>query len=95
MVAGRKPLAFSGGGYFRLFPLPMIRWGVEHLNRQGQPAVVYLHPREFDPTHPRLQLPLLRTFKSYVRLDSTEPKLRDLLSRFTFQPLLDGLPAEA
>ena len=49
----RFPVA--GGGYFRLFPYAVTRWAVRQLNtREGQPAMVYLHPWEIDPDQPRL-----------------------------------------
>jgi len=76
-----------GGGYLRLAPLPLIRWGVKRLQRAGQPLVVYVHPRELDPDHPRLSLPLRRRFKCYVNLSSTLPKLAWLCGRYRFRAM--------
>ncbi len=56
---GRVPL--GGGGYYRLLPLPLIRWGLRRIEARGQPAVMYCHPYEFDPNaiwDKRLALPL-------------------------------------
>ncbi len=80
---GRR-MCFFGGGYLRLSPLPLIRWGVGRLHRKGRPLIVYVHPREIDPDHPRLPLCLLRRFKCYVNLRSTMPKLRWLCEHYTF-----------
>lgn len=66
---------FFGGGYLRLASRKMIRWGLNRLQAVGQPLVVYVHPREIDPSHPRLPLSLIRRFKCYVRLKSTLSKL--------------------
>ena len=41
-------LPVGGGGYFRLLPYPLIREAIRAINRQGQPAVFYLHPYELD-----------------------------------------------
>ena len=41
--------------------------------------VYYVHPREVDPAHPRLEMSALRRFKSYVNLGTTEAKLRALV----------------
>lgn len=82
-LLGRR-VCFFGGGYLRLSPLPLIRWGVGRLHRKGQPLIVYVHPREIDPHHPRLPLCPLRRFKCYVNLRSTMPKLKWLCEHYTF-----------
>jgi len=87
LQAGPLSVAFCGGGYFRLFPYRFIRWGIERLNRQGEPAMVYLHPREIDPGQPRMKLPPARRFKSYVNLKTTERKFQRLLRDFEWAPV--------
>jgi polysaccharide deacetylase family protein (PEP-CTERM system associated) len=80
-VLGR-PLCFFGGGYLRFFPYAVIRHMTRKVLGQGMPVVFYVHPREIDPEHPRLEMSLQRRFKSYVNLASTEKKIRSLLSEF-------------
>jgi polysaccharide deacetylase family protein (PEP-CTERM system associated) len=63
-----------GGGYLRLAPLRLIKYGVDQCKKGGRPVVLYVHPRELDPSHPRLDLPPWRRFKSYVNLDTVETK---------------------
>jgi polysaccharide deacetylase family protein (PEP-CTERM system associated) len=82
-VAGRRICLF-GGGYLRLAPLSLIQWGVERLRREGRPLIVYMHPREIDPDHPRLPLPLRRRFKCYVNLRGTMTKLQWLCRHCAF-----------
>jgi len=82
-ILGHRTCLF-GGGYLRLAPLPLIRWGVNQLQRAGRPLIVYIHPREIDPGHPRLPLSLRRRFKCYVNLDSTMPKLKWLCEHYRF-----------
>jgi len=78
----------AGGGYFRLSPLSLTTWGLRKINREGQPAVVYLHPWEFDPEQPRvLSAPLRSRFRHYVNLHRTEGRLRQLLRQFSFGPV--------
>jgi polysaccharide deacetylase family protein (PEP-CTERM system associated) len=81
------PICFFGGGYLRFFSIELIRMMTASVLRQGRPAIFYVHPREIDPEHPRLKMSRWRTFKSYVNLDSTEPKLKELLARFQFTTL--------
>lgn len=88
-----KRLAFSGGGYLRLFPKGLlVRW-VAGLNAKGIPVIVYLHPREFDPAHPRLPMSPSRRFRSYVGLGSVETKLEALLGSFRFTTVRHALEA--
>ena len=46
-LGGRRwPVA--GGGYLRHFPYRLTAWAIRHLNGEGIPATVYLHPYETD-----------------------------------------------
>ena len=87
-VMGRR-VSFFGGGYLRLAPRWLIRWGINRLRQRHQPLIVYVHPREIDPTHPRLPLSPVRRFKSYVNLDTTMGKLQWLCGEYRFQPIGD------
>lgn len=71
-----------GGGYLRIAPRFLIRLAVRHLRRHDRPLVVYVHPREIDPGHPRLPLPFLRRVKCYTGLGTTRGKLAWLLARY-------------
>ena len=86
--AGRR-IPIAGGGYFRLFPTAITHWGLQRLERNaGQPFVFYIHPWELDPTQPRIRgARWASRCKHYVNLKRTEPRLRELLSRFSFGKL--------
>jgi polysaccharide deacetylase family protein (PEP-CTERM system associated) len=74
-----------GGGFFRLFPLPLLRGAIASVNRrEGQPLVLYVHPWEFDPEQPRLTMPWRHRFRHYVGLRRAEDRLRGLLASFRF-----------
>ena len=77
-----KPFCFSGGGYLRLCPYALVRRLGRKVLAEGRPVVFYIHPREIDPRHPRLRLGFRRSFKSYVNLRTTEPKLRKIFGEF-------------
>ncbi len=81
---------FSGGIYFRLLNPGFIAKGIRSLNKKGWPAVIYLHPWEFDPhqpVHPRI--PFTLRWRHYYKLDRTEAKLDRLLEEFTFKPMAE------
>lgn len=77
-------LCLFGGGYFRISPYPLIKWTAGRVLADGRPVVFYVHPREIDPSHPRLPMNLKRKFKSYVMLGTTEQKLNRVLEDFDF-----------
>lgn len=82
-----KRLSLFGGGYLRLFPAPLIRRGIARLEKKERPFILYVHPREIDPLHPRLEMNKWRKFKSYVNLKSTYPKLEMLCKTYSFSTM--------
>jgi polysaccharide deacetylase family protein (PEP-CTERM system associated) len=78
----------AGGGYFRLVPWFVTSWAIRRINREGKPAVVYLHPWEFDPEQPMVaSAPWRSRFRHYVNLPRTEGRFRRLLQKFSFGPI--------
>lgn len=47
-LLGRR-IPAAGGGYLRYFPYRMIEAAIGQANARGDPAVLYVHPYEFDP----------------------------------------------
>ena len=84
-------LAVGGGGYFRLFPLAVMRRGIAQTLRQGQPpvAMLYFHPWEFDPEQDRLPLSRLSRFRTYVGLPRSRGRLTSLLDQYVFERAVD------
>jgi len=90
-----KNLPVAGGGYFRLLPYAITRDAIARVNREGEPAVLYLHPWEFDPEQPVVPgAGVLNRFRHRVNLDRTGARLRRLLSEFSFAPLRDVIAAK-
>ena len=79
--AGQR-LPCAGGGYFRLLPYGLFRWGLQRVNREGMSAVFYMHPWEIDPGQPRIKASLKSRFRHYTNLERTEGRLRRLLQEF-------------
>jgi polysaccharide deacetylase family protein (PEP-CTERM system associated) len=80
-------LPIAGGAYFRIYPYALTRANFRWAERQGTPAVFYLHPWELDPEHPRVAFDWRARATHYVNLRRTAPRLRSLLSEFQFAPL--------
>lgn len=74
-----------GGGFFRLFPTPLLQAAISSVNRrERQPLVLYVHPWELDPDQPRPPMSWRHRVRHYVGLAGAERKLRALLTAFRF-----------
>jgi polysaccharide deacetylase family protein (PEP-CTERM system associated) len=81
---GGRNLPAGGGGYFRLMPYGLYRWGLRRVNeRDSQPGMFYFHPWEVDPEQPRIEgAPLRSRLRHYTNLGTMEARLRRLLADF-------------
>ena len=81
---GGRKFPCGGGGYFRLLPYGVFRWGLNRVNtRDRQSAVFYFHPWEIDPGQPRQQGIGLKTrIRHYLNLERMEARLARLLADF-------------
>ncbi len=98
----RQNIPVAGGGYLRFFPPALIRAGIRQLNRQGQIAVLYVHPYEFDEEWLDLPVPAAslsrrmylrwRAWKrNWRRGHPMRIRFRQLLREFPFVPLREVL----
>lgn len=77
-----RPLCLFGGGYLRLSPYFLIRKMAIRVLNENRPVIFYLHPRDIDLTQPRLSMNITRRFKSYVNLNTTMAKAKNILKDF-------------
>jgi polysaccharide deacetylase family protein (PEP-CTERM system associated) len=76
-------LPVAGGGYFRLFPLGLVRAGIGQMTAVCRaPAMLYFHPWEFDPGQPKLPLRPVARWRTYVGIGRCEGKLSALLASY-------------
>jgi polysaccharide deacetylase family protein (PEP-CTERM system associated) len=86
----------GGGFYVRALPYSIIRAGIRQLNRQRQPAIMYLHPWELDLGQRFNEVTLRERVTHYYGRRGLEKKLTRLFKDFSFVPLgrlLDAVPA--
>lgn len=85
-------IPFSGGVYFRLFPAGMIKYFTNYINqKEREPVVFYLHPREIDPCQPRLHLKMKDYLIHYYGIRGCERKLKKVLNQYAFVTMKDML----
>jgi hypothetical protein len=76
----------AGGGYFRLFPYPMIKRGLTRINRKENRSFIFFrHPWEIDCEQPRIRGAAPRSrFRHYLNLHKTEERFKKLVQDFHF-----------
>ena len=84
-------IPFTGGLPLRMTPYFYVLSKIRRMNREGEAAMVYIHPWEFDMEQPRIELPWSRKFMHYFNLSSTPRKLSGLLANLRFAPLREVL----
>lgn len=90
----RSPLGnlpIGGGWGLRIFPYRSIQRRIEELNRQGNPALVFLHPSEFDEFRSPVRLPRIKRFVCYGKIKTTEERITRLLNDFEFTSVREVL----
>ncbi len=92
---GRRNIGYSGGFYFRLLPTWLIKMIIRSGNAAGHHSIVYLHPRELDPSEQRLKLPQLESFIQYYNVAGTKQKLAEILRSFRFISIRQRLSVTA
>jgi polysaccharide deacetylase family protein (PEP-CTERM system associated) len=77
-------LPMAGGFYLRFFPLRLIKKSIQKANKEGRPAVLFVHTWELNPQMPKLRLGLYKSFVTYHNLEKATSKLEQLFSQFEF-----------
>ncbi len=76
---GNLPIA--GGFYFRFLPNWLIKYGLNKLNKSGQSAMCYIHPKDLDENMPRVES---YSWHYYYGLKNAKSKFESLLKNFKF-----------
>jgi polysaccharide deacetylase family protein (PEP-CTERM system associated) len=82
---GNKNFPFGGGGYLRIFPLIFTRYAIKSFNKENYPAIIYMHPWEFDSKQPRIKLNTLQQWRHYYNIKNNGKKLSALLNNFNWR----------
>jgi len=77
-------LPMAGGFYLRFFPLNLIVRSIKKANKNGRPAVVFVHTWELNLETPKLRLGPYKSFVTYHNLEKTTSRLDRILSKFEF-----------
>lgn len=89
-------LPASGGAYFRILPLALVRRGLRQAAERSAPGMFYIHPWELDDWLPELDAPrlqMVRTFYGRKRAWRRLERLFDESSYSSIGDTLDGMIA--
>ena len=76
-------IPMGGGGYFRLFPFFVFRWGIQSILRKKEAYLFYMHPWEIDPEQPRVaKISPFFKFRHYINLEKTCGRISSLINDF-------------
>lgn len=73
-----------GGAYFRLFPYAFTAKGINQRQKESLPNMFYIHPWEYDPEHPKVDMDWKAKLTHYQNLKKTVPNTQKLLKEFEF-----------
>ena len=78
-IYGNIPIA--GGFYFRFLPTSLIKYGISKLNKMGQPAMCYIHPKDLDENMPKINS---YSWHYYYNLKNGKKNYESILKNFKF-----------
>lgn len=87
-----KTLPAAGGAYFRILPPFLVHAALRAAAARGQPGTFYIHPWEWDPGQPRLDVPILTRIRHYSGQGGVMNRIERLLETFRFTSIEAGAP---
>ena len=77
----------GGGFYFRALPYRLFQHEINRLNIQGNPAILYFHPWEFDLDQPYQKVTMREKVTHFYGREGLEAKFSRLIEDFKFGPV--------
>lgn len=85
VLGARLPAA--GGAYFRILPPQLVHAALASAEKRGVPGTFYIHPWEWDPGQPRLEVPVLTRIRHYAGQGGVLGRIDALLAKFPSEPI--------
>ena len=80
---GKTVIPLGGGGYFRLMPFTLFKYGIKKILQKDNAYMFYMHPWEIDPEQPIVdEASPLYKFRHYINLNKTAAGLSELIQNF-------------
>jgi polysaccharide deacetylase family protein (PEP-CTERM system associated) len=85
-------LPAAGGAYFRILPPQLVHAALREAEGRDAPGMFYIHPWEWDPGQPRLDVPVLTRIRHYGGQTQVLARIARLFERFAFTSVREGSP---
>lgn len=82
---------FCAGGYLRITPRSIFVYGFKRMEKNGEIAVLVLHPKDVDPSVPSAVQGLYPSWRQKLHIGSTEDKLKAVLHNFPFITMIEAV----
>ena len=89
-----KTLPAGGGAYFRILPPQLVHAALRSSESRGVPGTFYIHPWEWDPGQPVLEVPMLTRVRHYCGQRTVFSRIEHLLDTFAFGSISSVLTPE-
>jgi len=89
-----RTLPAAGGAYFRILPPQLVHAALRSSAGRGMPGTFYIHPWEWDPGQPVLQVPMLTKVRHYGGQRRVFDRIARLLETFEFASIASMLTEE-
>ncbi|NIT61995.1 MAG: DUF3473 domain-containing protein, partial [Aliifodinibius sp.] len=83
-------IPFSGGGYFRVYPLKLSIKLMERCQKEGLPVIFYAHPWEFDQNLPEVRLGIVDQLRHSFGINSILKRMDIITEMFPFTSFRDA-----
>lgn len=90
-----KTLPAAGGAYFRILPPQLVHAALRSSAARGVPGTFYIHPWEWDPGQPHLDVPVLTRVRHYGGQSHVFARIQRLLGAFDFSSIASMLSTDA
>lgn len=84
-----KNYPVGGGMFLRDEPLLFTKYAIRKYEESNNPFIIYMHPWEIDPEHPKIRTNIKTRFIHYSGLKNTFKKLEKLLCEYKFTSFED------
>ena len=88
---GNYNVPVGGGAFFRAQPFWLTSMSLRYYSIKKQQFILYFHPWEFDPEHPKIKLNPKSWFVHYYNLEHTLPRLKHLIKKNNYSTFIDTL----
>jgi polysaccharide deacetylase family protein (PEP-CTERM system associated) len=90
-----KTIPAAGGAYFRILPPQLVHAALRSATARGVPGTFYIHPWEWDPGQPLLDVPMVTRVRHYFGQRNVFARVERLLESFKFASIASVLSDHA